>query len=306
MNAIVLPSAGADILVMIESHPKLQPTTKAQYKKAISNYLATGQSLGDAQALANYATTLPKSSRAFLKAAIRLWGDDLARQAKAGATPENVNAVTATVYRLEALNEAIQVEATKGQKAHSWLSQSEVKRLLDSCNLKTIQGKRDKIILGLLVGAGLRREELVNLTFADVIIQPIAGKFRTVLNVHGKGAKDRIVPINDRLAAALDEWGAVVGNAGAVARSISKGGAIGESLSAIGIFEIVRSAGAAIDRPELAPHDLRRTYAQLGYEAGVSITQISRLLGHSNVATTQRYLNLDLDLATTVSDFIPF
>jgi integrase len=68
----------------------------------------------------------------------------------------------------------------------------------------------------------------------------------------------------------------------------------------------VSKAGAAIGKPDLAPHDLRRTYAQLGYEAGVPITQISKLLGHANVATTQRYLNLDLDLSTTVSDFIPF
>jgi integrase len=58
--------------------------------------------------------------------------------------------------------------------------------------------------------------------------------------------------------------------------------------------------------PELAPHDLRRTYAQLGYEVGVPITQISKLPGHSSVATTQRYLNLGLDLEATISDFVPF
>lgn len=309
MNAITTPSAGADtneIVAMIESNPKLQPTTKAQYRKAITNYLATGQSLADAAALSTYAADLPKSSRAFLKAAVRLWGDNVALKAKAGATPENVNAVQATVYRIEALNEAIQVEAAKGQKAHSWLTQSEVKRLLDSGNLKTIQGKRDKVILGLLVGAGLRREELVNLTFEDIVTLPIGGKFRTALNVTGKGTKERVVPINDKLAAAIDAWGLLVGNTGPIARSITKGGRIGGNISAIGIFQIVNKAGSAIGKPELAPHDLRRTYAQLGYEAGVPITQISKLLGHSNVATTQRYLNLDLDLAQTVSDFIPF
>jgi integrase len=58
-------------------------------------------------------------------------------------------------------------------------------------------------------------------------------------------------------------------------------------------------------RPNLEPHDLRRTFAQLGYEAGVSITQISTLLGHATVETTQRYLNLELDLEMTASDFIP-
>lgn len=306
MNQLSTNQPGRDsILAMIESNPKLQPTTKAQYTKAIRGYLATGGSLSDAQALGAYAQGLPKSSRGFLKAAVKLWGSDLALRAKAGATPENIAAIQATVFRIEALNEAIQVEASKGQKAHTWLSQAEVKRLMESCNGEALQCKRDRIVLGLLAGAGLRREELTGLSFDDIILQPVAGKFRTVLNVRGKGAKDRAIPINDRLAAALDEWGAIAGP-GLVARSLSKGGRLGQSLSAVGIFQIVNRAGAAIGKPGLAPHDLRRSFAQLGYEAGIPITQISKLLGHANVATTQRYLNLDLDLATTVSDFIPF
>ena len=302
-----------DILTLIDSNLKLQPTTKAQYKKAISNYLATGSGLTDADALASYATGLPKSSRSFLKAGLRMWAKAAVLQAKSLADPtagiEEMFVVNQRIqsaqYKAEALIEAIQVEASKGSKAHTWLTQSEVKRLLDTCDMSTVQGQRDRLILGMLVGAGLRREELAGLTFEDVILQPIAGKFRTVLNVSGKGAKDRIVPISDRLAAVLDAWRNVVG-AGPIARSIAKGGTVGNSLSAVGIFQIVRAAGEAIGKPDLAPHDLRRTYAQLGFEAGVPITQISGLLGHSSVATTQRYLNLELDLSSTISDFIPF
>ena len=71
------------------------------------------------------------------------------------------------------------------------------------------------------------------------------------------------------------------------------------------IFQIVRKHCAKIGMPKLDPHDLRRTFAQIGYEAGVPITQISKQLGHSSIKTTQRYLNMDLDLVTTISDFIP-
>jgi integrase len=296
----------SNIVAMIQANPRLQPSTKEKYSRAVSGYLATGASLADAGSLAAYAAKLPKSGRSFLKAAIRLWGNHVALQAKAGADPSTVAAVQATIYRIEALNEAIQVEAGKGIKAHSWLSQSEVKRLLDTCHMDTLQGQRDRIVLGLLVGAGLRREEAARLRFEHIVTLPLAGKFRTALNVHGKGAKDRVVPLSDRLAAALDGWGALLGSSGFIARSVSKGGTIGDSLSAVGVFELVARAGAAIGKPGLAPHDLRRTYAQLGYEAGVPITQISRLLGHANVATTQRYLNLDLDLSVSVSDFVPF
>jgi integrase len=64
--------------------------------------------------------------------------------------------------------------------------------------------------------------------------------------------------------------------------------------------------GNLIGKDDQRPHDLRPTYAQLGYEPGVPITQIGRLLGHVSTETTQRYLNLELDLESTVSDFIPF
>ena len=70
-------------------------------------------------------------------------------------------------------------------------------------------------------------------------------------------------------------------------------------MSAQALFNLARKYGSLIGKPDLAPHDLRRTYAQIAYEAGVPITQISRLLGHESIETTQRYLNLDLDLETT-------
>jgi len=79
----------------------------------------------------------------------------------------------------------------------------------------------------------------------------------------------------------------------------------GESLSAEGVFQIVRKFGKMIDIPKLSPHDMRRTYAHLGYDAGVPITQIKELLGNASIATTQRYLDLSLDLDNTASDFMP-
>ena len=282
----------------------LAESTKRQYRKAVHNYLAAGNSLTDAEALAEYAAEQSTSTRAFLKAAVARWAEHVSNQVKGMATPENVDEVQATLYRFEALQTAIQVKSSEGTKAHTWLSPSEVIKLMRLPG-NDIYGRRDKVALGLLVGAGLRRAEAVALGFDDLKLQPVAEKMRTVLAVQGKGAKDRVVPISDQLANLLDLWGQYVNHQGLVLRSLGRNRRPGRSLSAVGVFNIVRKYGEEMGKPELAPHDLRRTFAQIGYEAGIPITQISTLLGHADVATTQRYLNLDLDLEVTASDFVP-
>ena len=147
--------------------------------------------------------------------------------------------------------------------------------------------------------------------FEDIKQQPNGDGFRTVLDVKGKGNKARVVPVSSKFAEALTDWAARCGGQGYVCRSLGMGCELGASLTPVAVFNIVRKRGEQIGfdgvkRPKLAAHDLRRTYAQLGFEAGVPSTQISVLLGHSSVSVTQKYLNLDLDLETTVSDFIPF
>ncbi len=300
-------------LEAIENNPKLAKSTKHQYKKAINNYLATGASITDPEALNAYALTVGSSTAAFLKAAVKTLAKELQNAAKSGATPENVLAMQAMVYRAEALQGAIKTQTSKGTKAHTWLNQSQVKALLNSCDTRksgnpeaAIVAQRDRLAIGLLVAAGLRRQEAVNLTSSDIQLQPVGDKMRTVLNVKGKGAKDRIIPISDQLANAISAWGAVIGGAGRVLRSLGRNKQAGESMTTTALYNLVQKRGGMIGKDDLQPHDLRRTFAQLGHEAGISITQISTLLGHANLETTQRYLNLEIDLKATISDFIPF
>lgn len=284
----------------------LADSTREKYSRVVECYLSDhGGRLTDAGELAAFAAGLSNSRKAQLKAAVKLWSEAMIDQVKAQATPENIDQVQAAIFRFQALQSAVKVKTSAGEKAHTWLSQAEVKKLLALPDETTTAGKRDRIALGLLVAAGLRREEAVKLDFGDMKLQPIRGKLRTVLEIQGKGDKARLVPIRDTLAAALEDWHATAGP-GRVLRSIDQVGNIGDGLSAVGVFNIVRTYGRLMGKPDLAPHDLRRTYAQIGYESGVPVTQISTLLGHSSIATTQRYLNLSLDLETTVSDFVPF
>jgi len=291
-------------LSAIDRAANLQPSTKAKYKREIQAMHDAGINPNNHEALQAYADGLKSSRKQFLKSALRLMTMEFEQAIKSGATPQNLKQTQAALYRLEAMRGAVQVTQHKGRKAHTWLSQKQVAEITALCG-NSLQGKRDWIVLGLLLGAGLRREELATLTFDALKQQPTkTGKARDVLQVTGKGAKDRVIPISEKLGAHLREWRELVGG-GFVARSLGMKKELGESLSAVAIFHLVSKYGARIGIPELAPHDLRRTYAQLGYEAGVPLTQISTLLGHSSVTTTQRYLDLSLDLETTASDFIP-
>ena len=321
MNTQLIPSPtiSTDIKAIIDAHPKLADSTKAKYNSVIEAYQVSGGMLSDIPKLARFAETLSNSRKGHLKAALRLWSkvttdriDNEISIVKSQATAEKTNQTQTEIYRLEALKYQVgsiptfvTVEDSKGEKAHTWLSQSEVKKLMSLPDISTPKGLRDKVGLGLMAAAGLRRNEAVNLTFDNIILQPYKGKIRAVIECLGKGDKTRLVLISDSLAACLDTWGKMVGD-GLVLRSVNQVGDIGDSLSAIGLFKIVRAYGYEIGKSDLAPHDLRRTYAQIGYESGVPIAQISKLLGHASIDTTQRYLNLDLDYETTVSDFVPF
>jgi integrase len=290
------------ILAAIEARP-LAVTTKAQYKREVTKALAAGVELTNATAVADYAAGLNKSSAAFLRAALKVWTHRIRLEVKSAATPDNMAHVGATLHRLDALDAAIELEPSQGQKAHVWLSANEVRRLMNAARSAGRTAKRDAVVLGLLLGAGLRRDELVNLTWRQVMKQ---GE-RSVLDIVGKGAKKRVIPVSQRLADILDSWRLYceATKDERLVRGLARGGSMTDSLTAAQCFNIVRKYGRAIGKPELAPHDLRRTYAQLGYENGVPVAQLSRLLGHSSIAITQKYLNLELDLDVTASDFVP-
>lgn len=294
-----------DPLALIRDSGRAESTI-AKYTRVLEPYLASGQALGDVDALRAYAGTLPTSRRVHLRAAVSLWARELSTHVKAHdpGTVEGHAQAGALLNRLEALTQAVKVERATGTKAHTWLSPRQVRELMRTCGGDVV-GARDRAALGLLVGAGLRRAELAGLRWEHISYQPTGDKMRTVLSVHGKGAKDRVIPISDKLAGILDQWQNWTGRGGFVARSLGMAQEIGDSLSEVAVFHLVQRHGAEIGKPELAPHDLRRSYAQIGYDAGIPITQLSVLLGHASVKTTQRYLNLELDLDVTASDFVP-
>lgn len=305
-NKLAAP-AKEQIIYLVETAPNLAESTKKKYTAALTDFLNTGGDLTDAIQIKEYALKLSVSKRAFLKAAIRLWTKEVSLLAKAGATPDSnkIAVITAILFRLDAINEAIKIKNEEGYKAHTWLSNEEVERLLLCCDTSNIVGQRDKAILSTLLHTGVRRSEMAAIVFDNLVTQPIKSGGRTVLNVKGKGAKNRVIPINDEIANSLEGWRQLTGG-GRIARALGRDKKLKPTISDVGIFKIVRQYGNLIGKPELAPHDLRRTYAEIGRQEGIGVEQLKLLLGHESIETTMRYLNIELDLELTVSDFVPF
>jgi site-specific recombinase XerD len=206
---------------------------------------------------------------------------------------------------IKAMDKTLKVRKPRGDGHHLWLSGEQVEQITSLPDMRTPQGRRDWIVLAVLLGAGLRRSEMASLTFDSLKRQPMKnGQMRAILDVTGKGKKKRIIPIQPLLETRLKEWHKETGD-GFIARAVNKSGTINGSLSDHAVNDIVKKYGAMIGLPELEAHDMRRTFARLGYEAGVTVEQISKLLGHESIETTMTYLGLTIDIESSVSDFIP-
>jgi site-specific recombinase XerD len=308
MNALANPNPA--YYPIIDAAPKLSDSTKLQYIRALDRMRKAGISPENLHQLIAYFATLPPSSQAFLKSALNILYADDVRRLKASidpltATPEQVAKIQAALWNLEELHKAIQTRKDKGKKTSIWLTLNQVEQITALPDRKTSRGRRDWIVLSTILGAGLRRSEMASLTFGSLKRQPKKnGQLRGTLEIHGKGDKYRSVPIKPLLEERIEEWHKEVGD-GRIARAINRHGTINGSLSGHAVNDIVAKYGAMIGLPELEAHDLRRTWAQVGINSGIPIQQISKLLGHASIKTTQDYLDLSIDIETTVSDFMP-
>lgn len=188
----------------------------------------------------------------------------------------------------------------QGKKLGNWLSRDQASAMVNAPDTSTIKGLRDRAILGLMLGCGLRREELTTLTVEH--LQQRDGRW-VILNLTGKHNRTRTIPMAAWVKALIDLWTQAAGIAsGFVFRAIRKGGHIQDNgLTPQAIWYVVEEYSPI---EGLAPHDLRRTFAKLADKAGAPLAQIQKTLGHASIQTTERYIGNDLDLQNAPSDLI--
>ena len=188
-----------------------------------------------------------------------------------------------------------------GVRIGNWLTAEQGRTLLLNSGSATLRGKRDRAILSVLLGCGLRRAELVALSVQDLQIREDHWVFADLI---GKGKHIRTVPVPGWVKTALDDWTANADiTGGNIFRRVNKNGVVwGEGISPKAIWHVVRRAALRAGIQGLAPHDLRRTCARLCHLAGGELEQIQFLLGHASVETTERYLGCKQKLRNAVND----
>ena len=183
----------------------------------------------------------------------------------------------------------------------NWRTSDQGKLLLQNSDIDTLRGKRNYAMLGMLIGYGLRRGELLALRTKSIQLRE---EHWVIADLIGKGGHIRTLPIPVWVKTAVDAWTAAVGNTqGRVLRSINKAAKVwGNGMTSKVLWELAREAASRAGIGKLAPHDLRRTCARLCHLPGGGLDQIQFLLGRVSIQTTERYLRCKQRLNCAVND----
>jgi len=169
------------------------------------------------------------------------------------------------------------------------LTLEEVERLLQAPNLNSKSGIRDKAMLEIMYGCGLRVGELVNLVKKSVNYN------ERIITLIGKGAKERSVPINEYAICFLDKY--IVEVRDKIPNSLSNDYIFinmrGKRISRQYFCNQVKKYAKNADiEKEISPHTLRHSFATHFLENGANLRTVQRILGHTNAETTQIYTHL--------------
>jgi site-specific recombinase XerD len=175
-----------------------------------------------------------------------------------------------------------------GVRLGNWLDEQHAAALLVTPARDTLRGKRDRAVLALLFGAGMRRSEV-----AGVVVEKlrVIEERWVIADLIGKHRRIRSIPVPIWAMAALHGWlDAASITSGPIFRPIDKSGRVcGRALGPQTVYNIVRRYVPLVDA-SVRPHDLRRSFARLAYENHAAIEQLSITLGHASISTTERYI----------------
>lgn len=274
--------------------------TRRAYSRALNDFMtwyrATGQVRLDKATVQSYAAQLAAQGVSASSINQRLSAiRKFAQEAADNSTTPEAQQLAQGVARVKGLHQ-------EGTRMGNWLTLQQAETLINTPDITTLKGLRDRAILAVLIGTGLRRTEAANLTLGH--IQQREGRW-VIVDLIGKRRKVRSVPMPAWVKAAIDAWVAAAHlTAGRVFRPVNRHGHLsGEEMTDQAIYNLVAEYADALGYG-VAAHDLRRTFSKLAHKAGAPIEQIQLSLGHSSIQTTERYLGVDQDLTDAPGDRI--
>ena len=186
-------------------------------------------------------------------------------------------------------NPCDRVEAPKlGVYLPSVLSEEEVDRIIRCVDTSSWMGKRDRAILEILYGCGLRVSEASGLRISSLFLE------QGFIRIIGKGNKERLVPIGEMAMEALETYMADRPVPAAKADDLVFLNRFGKSISRVSLFKIVKKYTLAAGiMKEISPHTFRHSFATHLIEHGADLRVVQEMLGHENIATTEIYTHVD-------------
>ena len=177
----------------------------------------------------------------------------------------------------------------KSRKLPQVLSQAEITKLLDSARDADPISLRDRALLEVMYGCGLRASEAIGLEVGDADLR------HGFVRPHGKGSKDRVVPLGREAVRALERYlrrGRPELVNGEPERKLFVNFR-GRALTRQGLYKIIQRHAKTVGLDEkMSPHTLRHTFATHLLAGGCDLRSVQEMLGHADVATTQLYTHL--------------
>lgn len=227
------------------------------------------------------------------------WVNELQASGKAASTVARAVAAVRSFHRFAAAEKLLATDPTAGVEVPrvpmglpKALTEAEVGELIDSVVGDTPADRRDRSMLEMLYGSGVRISELVGLSLVDIDLEA------RIMRVMGKGSKERVVPIGSMAFEALVEWFSPGGRGEMEPASWADRDAAeavylnrrGGRLSRQGAWGVVKKYGAQVGLgARLSPHVLRHSCATHMLDHGADIRTVQELLGHASITTTQIY-----------------
>jgi len=185
----------------------------------------------------------------------------------------------------------------RGRSLPDTLSVKEIEALLAAPGIDEPLGWRDRALLELGYGAGMRVSELCGLALTDLLLP------EQLVRVFGKGGKERLVPLGRSVIGSVAVY--LNTRRPEIDRGRSRGrvllNARGQPLSRVGAWGIVKRAAARAGiRKRVTPHTLRHSFATHLLEGGADLRSVQEMLGHADLSTTQIYTHVDREYLRSV------